>query len=141
MTRTKKARPSRVCARIHDDDGISPPVSQELSSSSSSLPPSSTQLLSPEMPSSSRPQTPDELITTLTDIGFDGATDFVIEHGFDRVLAALERGLSRPPGLIENLPGYIRSLVTQRGPIPKPDPPAKPGNKYTSGRFGHVVKR
>lgn len=126
MTRTKKRHDARAPTPLHDDDddndGIS--VSQR------------TQ----ETTSSSRPQTPDELIAALTDIGFDGASVFVVKHGFDRVLAALERALSRPPGLIQNVPGYIRSLVTQRGPIPKPDRPAKPADKYRTGKYGNIVR-
>ncbi len=111
-------------AHIHDDDGISTSPSRRSSLSSDCA-------------------SPEQLIDELTDLGFDNAAAFVIQHGADRISQALARALSRPPGTIKNLPGYIRSLVTTRGPIPKPEKPRqppKPVDRYLSGKYGHIVK-
>lgn len=129
MTKTTNADITlRARAPVHDDDdGIS--ISPSLSKSSSA--------------SSSAAASPEELIDQLTELGFDGSAAFIIMHGADRVSQAVARALSRPEGAIKNLPGYIRSLVTTRGPIPKPEKPRPepmPKNKYTNGKYGHLVK-
>jgi len=122
-------------ARYHDDDDdiIYPSVPLKASSSSSS--------------SSGQPTTAEDLINALTNLGFDSAHAFVIHHGFERVNAALSRALSRPPGTIRNLPGYIRSITTQRGPIAPPQEPPQPQqspppseNRYLKGKYGHLVR-
>ena len=124
MTQTKPLTYAR--ARFHDDDEnyIYTDLSLKPSSSSSGQP----------------PETAEELIIAMTTIGFDLASDFVIKHGFERVNAAMQRALSRPPGTIRNLPGYIRAIATARGPIAPPQEPQKPEERYLKGKYGHLVR-
>ena len=134
MTQTKPLTYAR--ARYHDDDDAYIYTDTPPKASSSS----------PVQP----PETAEELIIAMTTIGFDLASDFVIKHGFERVNAAMLRALSRPPGTIRNIPGYIRAIVTTRGPIappqeppPPPTPqeqPQQPANRYLKGKYGHLVR-
>jgi len=80
-----------------------------------------------------------ELANELTELGFDGAMDFIVKHGYDRVKAARDRALSRPQGRIKNIAGYIRYLAITKGAIPAPN--GKPEDKYTKGKYGHLMHR
>ena len=102
MTKPKPTAPTSARAHIHDDDdGISLSRSTRESSSSSS---------------SGQPQTAEELITALTNLGFDSAYAFVIKHGFNRVNAALALDKLQP-GLVD-LPGCLHSPILRR-PAPR----------------------
>jgi len=78
----------------------------------------------------------DILEQELMDLGFDGPMSLIQQYGYDRVKAAKDRAISRPPGLIKNLPGYIRYLCKSKGPIPAPN-----GDKYVRGKLAKVVQR
>lgn len=85
-----------------------------------------------------------ELIDRLTELGFDGALDFVMNHPVERVKEAVKRAVSRPQSTIRNLPGYIRYLVETPGKIPPSNGAIKEKRrieKYTKGKYGHVVRR
>jgi len=84
---------------------------------------------------------PDDLITELAELGFDGATAFVVRFEPERIKRAIARAKGHPPGKIKNLPGYIRFLVKTPGPIPDPEKPTDNRDKYTNGKYGHMVKR
>ena len=83
---------------------------------------------------------PDDLISELANLGFDGAAAFVVRFEHERVRRAIVRAKSHPPGKIKNMAGYIRFLVTTPGPIAPPEKPEDDRAKYHSGRYGHLVK-
>lgn len=84
------------------------------------------------------------LVSGLAKIGFTKAEAFVAQHPAERIEAAiayvddpLTAGLSNPAG-------FIRHLVEAPGEIPAPPSAIKEKaklNKYTSGKYGHLVKR
>ena len=84
---------------------------------------------------------PDDLISELATLGFDGAAAFVVRFEHERVKRAIVRAKSHPPGKIKNMAGYIRFLVTTPGPIAPPEKP-KDDNfaKYRTGKYGHLVQ-
>ncbi|MFC1924820.1 hypothetical protein ACFLXA_05620 [Chloroflexota bacterium] len=134
MPGTKSGRQKPLDNLCYDDDVIYPDISLlSHSSSTSSLPirPGQTGLECEA----------DQLIASLTGLGFDSAYGFVRRYGAQRIHAALRRALSQPRGTIRNLPGYIRYLVATPGPIPKPKRDSQPNDKYTSGKYGHIVQR
>lgn len=63
----------------------------------------------------------EELENQLSALGFDGGMALIVKYGHERVKQAMDRALSRPPGAIRNVPGYIRHLVTTGGKIPPPN--------------------
>ena len=84
---------------------------------------------------------PDDLITELAELGFDGAAAFVVRFEPERIRRAIARAKGHPPGKIKNLPGYIRFLVKTPGPIPGPEKPRDDKDRYTGGKYGHMVRR
>ena len=84
---------------------------------------------------------PDDLISELAELGFDGAAAFVVRFEPERIRRAIARAKGHPPGKIKNLPGYIRYLVKTPGPIPGPEKPKGDTDKYTNGKYGHMVRR
>jgi len=83
---------------------------------------------------------PDDLISELAELGFDGAAAFVVRYEGERIRRAIARAKGHPPGRIKNIPGYIRFLVKTPGPIPGPEKARDDVDKYTSGKYGHMVK-
>lgn len=81
----------------------------------------------------------DQLITDLQSVGFDMPMEYLAGKNLARVRAALDYALSKPPGEIKNVPGYIRFLVKSTGRIPKPLPdPVR--NKHQSGKYGQMAR-
>lgn len=80
----------------------------------------------------------EDLAAELTEFGFDAAMSFLIRNDPARVRAALEWVKHKPKGQIKNPAGLIRYLVKTPGPIPTVPNPA---DKYTKGRYGHMVRR
>lgn len=84
------------------------------------------------------------LISRLVEIGFTDAPNFVAEHPAERIEAAIAyvddphtTGVDRPAA-------FIRFLVEGEGEIPAPPSDIKETaklNKYTSGKYGHIVRR
>lgn len=82
----------------------------------------------------------DNLVDELNEIDFDLPMKFIAEHGKERIKQALEYARSKPAGQVRNLPAFIRFLVQSPGRIPQAKREAKQ-NKYTSGKYGHIVRR
>jgi len=144
-TRRPRTTPQETIPIMNDDNDASsssPSTQHHQSSSSAPL----------EIPETYFESQVDQLIQELADLGFDSAFSFIQRYGTDRVKQAIDRARSLPEGTIENMGGYIRHIVTSRGPIAKPykpPPPKRQGHpkaqrdpdRYTKGKYGHLVKR
>lgn len=117
--------------KVADGDVTSTTKKSRVSSSSSCEFALKTSLFAP----------PDDLITELAELGFDGAAAFVLRYEGERIRRAIARAKGHPPGKIKNLPGYIRYLVKTPGPIPGPEKPRDDKDRYTGGKYGHMVRR
>ena len=120
-----KTRTSVKSKLKHDDDNVYTSSSSSSSSSSSRF----------HLQTSFTETQIEELENQLGKLGYDGGMALIGKYGYERVKQAVDRALSRPQGMIRNLPGYIRYLVITSGKIPPPN-----GNKYTKGKYGHLVQ-
>jgi len=82
---------------------------------------------------------PETLIDELAGLGFDAAADFVTRFEADRIRRAIDRAKSLQN--VRNVPGFIRYLVTKPGPIPTPEKSKDDKDRFTKGRYGHMVKK
>jgi len=83
----------------------------------------------------------DRLAADLAALGFDGPLELILDYGYDRVKAALDRAKSRPQHKITNMAGYIRYLCRLKGPVAAADRQPDPNDRYISGKYGHLVRR
>ena len=82
------------------------------------------------------------LAGSLAGLGFDGAFDFILAHGYLRVEAAYGRvmELLTKGTALTNPPGRLRKMGTS-GPPAGASQQEDPNKKYVTGRYGQYVRR
>lgn len=85
-----------------------------------------------------QPFTRATLLQYLEDLGYRGAANDLKRYGLKRLAGAVNYACSRNTGSVNNLARYIR-WAAQKGI--SADPPEASADRYSAGRYGHVVKR
>jgi len=74
----------------------------------------------------------------LSSWGFSDPDNVICKHGARRIQEAVQFILSRPPGSVKNLGGYLRTLLET---APAAPPAKRTGlDRYLGGKYGHIVE-